>query len=248
MVKYNHCEKCKNIYDTEPWIGEVHIYDGLCLSCMEGEQQGNQISQESIEDNILDRKFTEQAEKIQDIHEHTRSTPLEIEKNLLASIGQKANDVLSGTGSINVLIKEIKDDLVDKAKERIDETFQSFDVNKIEAQKKVDYAESILSYLSEYKDYIDSVVKKIEIKPKMKVKAAIDKVFKESMANLQKDVAKNVLLNRKTMLKIVSDNVVKMYNIYSDIEDVFELTKKMGLHPFNEIQKSLKTLPFYSSD
>jgi hypothetical protein len=214
---------------------------------MEGEQQRNQISQESIKDNILDRNFTEQAEMVQDTHEHTRSTPLEIEKNQLSSLEKKANDVLSGKGSINVLIKEIKDDLIDKAKKRIEETFQSFDVNKIDAQKTIDYAESILSYLSEYKDFIDSVVKTIEIKPKLKVKTALDKVSKESLANLSKDIAKDVLLNRKALLKTVSEKAVKCYNIYSDTKDPFELIKKMGLHPFNEIQKKLNTLPFYDS-
>ena len=247
MVKYKHCEECRTIYDTEPWIGEVHTYSGICPSCMEEDQSGNQGPQKSLENNVLDKFGTEQVEIIQDIHEHTRSTPIEIEKNLLSTMEQKANDVLSGMGSINVLIKEIKDDLVDKAKERIEETFQSFDANKIEAQKIVDYAESILVFLSDYKDYMDSVVKIIENKPKMKVKTAIAKVFKESMANLPKDVAKDILLNRKAMLKTVSDKAVKWYNIYSDTKDVLELIKKMGLHPFNEIQKKLTTLPFYTS-
>ena len=247
MVKYKHCEECKSIYDTEPWIGEVHLYDGKCPSCMEEEQQGNQISQEIVEDNILDTYVTEQTEIIQDTHEHTRSTPIEIEKNLLSSLEQEANDVFSGKGSINVLIKEIKDELVDKARERIEETFQSFDVNKIEAQKTVDYAENILSYLSEFKDFIDSVVKTIEIKPKMKVKTALDKVSKQSLANLPKDIARDVLLNRKTLLKTVSDKAMKCYNIYCDTKNPFDLIKKMGLHPFNEIQKKLNTLPFYDS-
>ena len=247
MVKYKHCKECKSIYDTEPWIGEVHIYSGICSSCMEEEQPGNQAPQESLEDTVSDKFGTEQAEIIQDIHEHTRSTPIEIEKNLLSSLEQKATNVLTGMGSINVLIKEIKDDLVDKAKEWIEETFQSFDVNKIEAQKTVDYAESILVYLSEYKDYMDNIVKLIESKPKMKVKTAIDKVFKESMANLPKDVAKDIFLERKAMLKTVSDKAVKCYNIYSDTKDVHELIKKIGLHPFNEIQKKLTTLPFYTS-
>ena len=49
------------------------------------------------------------------------------------------------------------------------------------------------------------------------------------------------------MLKTLSDKAVKWYNIYADTKDVFELTKKMGLHPFNEIQKKLSTLPFYTS-
>jgi hypothetical protein len=247
MVKYKHCEECRSIYDTEPWIGEVHTYSGKCPSCMEEDQSGNQSPQKSLEDKVLDKFGTEQVEIIQDIHEHTRSTPIEIEKNLLSTMEQKANDVLSGMGSINVLIKEIKDDLVDKAKERIEETFQSFDANKIEAQKIVDYAESILVYLSEYKDYMDNIVKLIESKPKMKVKTAIDKVFKESMKNLPKDVAKDIFLERKAMLKTVSDKAVKCYNIYSDTKDVLELIKKIGLHPFNEIQKKLTTLPFYTS-
>jgi len=120
-------------------------------------------------------------------------------------------------------------------------------VNKIDAQKVVDYAENILDYLSEYIDYMNNVVKKLQDNPKMKVKTAIDKFFKESMANMPKDVAKDVLLNKKAMLKTVSDKAVNWYSIYSDTKDIFELTKKMGLHPFNEIQKKLSTLPFYAS-
>jgi len=81
----------------------------------------------------------------------------------------------------------------------------------------------------------------------MKVKTAIEKVFKETMANMPKDVAKDVLLNKKAMLKTVFGKAVKWYSIYSDTEDVYELTKKMVLHPFNEIQKKLSTLPFYIS-
>ena len=247
MVKYNHCEKCKNIYNTETWIGEVHAYNGICPSCLAGEQQVNQMEQESAEDHMVDKHDTEHDEKMIANHESTQSSPLEIERSLLSKLEQKANDVLSGEGSINVLIKEIKDDLVDKAKERIGETFKNFDVNKIDAQKVVDYAENILDYLSEYIDYMNNVVKKLQDNPKMKVKTAIDKFFKESMANMPKDVAKDVLLNKKAMLKTLSDKAVKWYNIYADTKDVFELTKKMGLHPFNEIQKKLSTLPFYTS-
>jgi len=247
MVKYHHCEKCKSIYDTEPWIGEVHIYNGTCPSYMEGDHEEIHISLENVEENLLDEHVKEQAEIIQNTHKHTRSSSLEIEKEILSNLEQKANDVLSGKGSINVLIKEIKDDLIDKAKERIEETFQSFDVNKIDAQKTVDYAESILSYLNEYKDFIDSVVKAIESKPKLKVRTALDKVSKESLANLPKDIAKDVLLDRKALLKTVSEKAGKWYNIYSDMKNPFELIKKMGLHPFNEIQKKLNTLPFYDS-
>ena len=247
MVKYNHCEKCRNIYSTESWIGEVHIYNGICHSCMEREQQEDQIQQESAEPLTVNKFATEQAERVNDVHESTQSSPIEIEKNLLLSLEQKANDVLSGIGSIDILIKEIKDGLVDKAKERIEETFQSFDVNKIDAQKIVNYADSILDYLSEYKDYMNNVILKIQIKPKMKVKTAIDRVFKDSMANIPKDISKDVLLNRRAMLKTVSDKAVDWYNIYSDTKDVFELTKKMVLHPINEIQKKLSTLPFYAS-
>lgn len=247
MVKYHHCEKCKGIYDTEPWIGEVHTYNGTCSSCIDRDQGSNQVSQENIEENLVDDYVKEQAEIVQDTDEHTRSTPLEIEKNLLSSLEQKAHEVFSGKGSINVLIKEIKDDLIDKARERIEKTFQSFDVNKIDAQKTVDYAESFLSYLSEYKDFVDSVVKAIEIKPKLKIKTALDKVSKESMANLPKDVAKDMLLNRKAILKTISEKAGEWYNIYSDTRDPFELIKKLSLHPFNEIQKKLSTLPFYNS-
>ena len=247
MVKYNQCEKCKNVYNTAPWIGVVHAYNGICPSCLAEEQQENQIQQENAEDRMVDKHDTEHAEKMKPNHESTQSSPLEIERSLLLKLEQKANDVLSGEGSINVLIKEIRDDLVDKAKERIGKTFKSFDVNKIDALKVVDHAENILDYLSEYVDYMNNVVKKLQDKPKMKVKTAIDKFFKESMANMPKDVAKDVLLNKKAMLKTVSDKAVNWYNIYSDTKDIFELTKKMGLHPFNEIQKKLSTLPFYAS-
>ncbi len=81
----------------------------------------------------------------------------------------------------------------------------------------------------------------------MKVKTALDKVSKESMASLPKDIAKDVFLSRKALLKTVSENAVNWYNIYSDTKDAFELIKKLGLHPFNEIQKKLNTLPFYDS-
>jgi hypothetical protein len=30
MVQYYHCEKCERVYNTETWIGEVHIYNGTC--------------------------------------------------------------------------------------------------------------------------------------------------------------------------------------------------------------------------
>ena len=248
MVKYNHCEKCKSVYSTAPWIGEVHAYNGICPSCMTGEQQDNQLQQENIEDHALDKNDTDNSEVMKDNHKSTQSSPLEIEKKLLSSLEQKANVVLSGEGSIFVLIKEIKDDLVDKAKERIGETFKSFDVNKIEAQKVVDHAENILDYLSEYKDYMDDLVKKLQDNPKMKVKTAIDKVFKESIANLPKNVSKEEFLNKKVILKTVSDKAVKLYNFYSDTNDILDLTKKMGLHPFYEIQKKLNTLPFYNSN
>lgn len=56
MVKYNHCEKCKKIYNTEVWIGEVHIYDGFCSSCMPGEKEENQMKQESAKDHIVSDK------------------------------------------------------------------------------------------------------------------------------------------------------------------------------------------------
>ncbi len=247
MVKYNHCEKCKSVYGTESWIGEVHIYSGICPSCMEGEQQENQMQQESTEEHIVDKHDRQENERMKDIHESVQSSPIEIEKNLLSSLEQKANDVLFGESSIDVLIKEIKDDLVDNSRKRIEETFQSFDVGKIDAQKVVDYVDNILAYLSEYKDYMDNVIIKIQNKPKIKVKTAIDKVFKESMVNMPKDIAKDVLLNKKAMLKTVFDKAVKWYKIYSDTKDVLELTKKMVIHPFNEIQKKLYTLPFYDS-
>ena len=248
MVKYNHCEKCKRVYNTETWIGEVHTYNGICPSCIAGEQQENQMQQDSAEDHIMNKDDTEYTKRMKDNLESTQSSPIEIERSLLSSLEQKANDVLSGEGSIDILIKEIKDGLVDKAKERIGETIQGFDASKIDAQKVVDYAEKTFDYLSEYKVYMDNVLKKLQDKPKMKVKTAIEKVFKETMANMPKDVAKDVLLNKKAMLKIVFGKTLKWYNIYSDTKDVYELTKKMVLHPFNEIQKKLSTLPFYTSN
>jgi len=247
MVKYSHCEKCKDVYNTETWIGVVHIYKGICPSCMEEEQQENQIPQEVMDTQMVDKHDTVHPEKVKTDSETTQTSPIEIDKNLLFHLEQKANDVLSSKGSIDVLIKEIKSDLVEKAREKIEETFESFDVNKIDAQKVVDYAENILDYLSEYKNYMDCVVQKLQNKPKMKVKTAIDKVLKESMANIQKDVAKDVFLNKKEVLKTVSDKAVKWYKIYSDTKNTFELTKKMVLHPFTEIQKNLCTLPFYAS-
>ena len=245
MVKYKHCENCKSIYDTKSWIGEVHTYNGFCSSCMTGDKEENQIQQEGTEKHILDKHDTDHIEKTKYFHKRTQSSPIEVERNLLSSLGQKANDVLSGKCSIYVLIKEMKDDLVDKAKERIEETFQSFDVKKIDAQKVVDSAENIMAYLSEYKYFMDNVVVKIQNKPKMKVKTAIDKVFKESMANMPKDISKNILLRKKATLKTISEKAVIWHKIYSDTKDVLELTKKMVLHPFNEIQKKLSTLPFY---
>ncbi len=67
MVKYYHCEKCKGIYNTETWIGEVHTYSGFCPSCLEGEQQENQIKQESAEDYVVNKYDSEQVEAIKEI-------------------------------------------------------------------------------------------------------------------------------------------------------------------------------------
>ncbi len=247
MVKYNHCEKCKKVYNTTPWIGEVHTYNSICPSCMAGEQQENQMQKESAEVHKVNKYDMEQDDRIEDVHESTHSSPIEIEKNLLSRVEQMANDVLSDQGSMDVLIKEIQVGLVDKAKERIEAIFQSFDVNKIDAQKIVNYVEKTFEYISEYKDYMDNVVIKLQANPKMKVKTAIEKVYKEALGNLPKNVAKDVLFNKKTMLNTVYGNSVKLYNTYSDIKDELELTKKMVLHPFNEIQKKLSTLPFYAS-
>ncbi|MFX1307609.1 MAG: hypothetical protein ACFFDG_12425, partial [Promethearchaeota archaeon] len=137
--------------------------------------------------------------------------------------------------------------LVEKAKVRIEETIQSFDAYKIDAQKVINYVEKTFDYLSEYKEYMDNVVKKLQDKPKMKVKTAIEKVYKDTIVNLPKEVAKDVLLNKKELYKTVYSKAVKWYNFYSDIEDIYDLTKKMTLHPFNEVQKKLSTLPFYTS-
>jgi hypothetical protein len=241
MVKYYHCEKCKKVYNTESWIGEVHTYNGICSECIKEEQKNHQ---EIVEDNIVENHG--HIEKVEGADEKSTAN-IEIDKILLLNLEKKANEVLSTDGPINVLVKEIKDDLVGKAKQRIEETFQSFDAGKIDAQKTIDYAENILDYLSAYKDYMDKVVIKIENKPKMKVKTAIDKVLKESMANISKDISKDVLLNKKTILNTVSNMAVEWYNIYSDIKNALELTTKMVLHPFNEMQKKLGSLPFYNS-
>jgi hypothetical protein len=214
---------------------------------MEGEQQENQMQQESVEDYMVNKFDTEHVEGMSDIQESTQSSALEIEKSLLSRLEQEANDVLSGGGSMNVLIKEIRVGLVDKANERIGETFQSFDAGKIDAEKIVDFVENTCDYLSEYKDYMDCVVTKLQNKPKMKVKTGLEKVFKETIANMPKDVAKDVLLNKKATLKTVFEKAVEWYSIYSDTNDVLELTKRMVLHPFNEIQRKLSTLPFYAS-
>ncbi len=247
MVKYSHCEKCKRIFNTETWIGEVHTYNGICPSCIAGEQQENQMEQESTQDHVINKYTMEQTENVTDVHEISQSSSIEIEKNLLSGLEQRVNDVLSSKGSMDVLIKEIKIELLDKARERIEETFQSFDVRKIDAEKVVDYAEKKFNYLSEYKDYIDNVVKKLQENPKMNGKIAIEKSFKETMANLPKNCAKDVLLDKKAMLKQIFRKAEKWYNIYSDTKDVFEFGNKMVLHPFKEIQKKFSTLPFYAS-
>ena len=252
MVKYNHCEICNSVYNTESWIGEVHKYTGTCPSCMAREHPENLFTDEKLEIHrekplIVNKYDTEHADKMKDIHESTQSSTIEIEKSLLSRLEQKANDVLSGGGSIDVLIKEIKVELVDKAKERIGETFQSFDANRINAQKVIDYVENKFDYLSVYEDYMDKVVKKLQDKPKIKVKTAIEKVFKETMTNMPKNVPKAVFLNKKVMLKTAFGEAVDCYGIYSDTKDSLELTKKMVLHPFKTIQNKLLTLPFYAS-
>ncbi|MFX0075674.1 MAG: hypothetical protein ACFE96_09540 [Candidatus Hermodarchaeota archaeon] len=244
MVKYYHCEKCKKIYNTETWIGEVHIYNGTCPSCIEEEPKEKQRQQE--QDIISSIDYMESPQPMKDAIETKESLSIENEKTLLKNLEQKASEVLSYGSSIDVLIKEIKDGLVEKAKERIKETIQDFDVSKIEAQKVIEYTEKTFDYLSEYKDYMDNVIKKLQDKPKMKVKTALDKVFKEIMTNMPKDIAKDALLNKKTTLKIIFGKAIKWYDFYSGIEDVNELTKKMFLHPFNEIKKKLSTLPFYA--
>ena len=48
MVKYHHCEKCRDVINTESWIGEVHVYYSICSSCREEEDQ------ELIVDNSID--------------------------------------------------------------------------------------------------------------------------------------------------------------------------------------------------
>ncbi len=246
MVKYKHCEKCKKVYGTEAWIGEIHSYTGLCVSCAEGEQQEQQKQQEIVKEYITNKNETEYTENMREILENTKSSPLEVEKSLLSSLDQKANDVLSGEGSIDVLIKEIKDRLIDKAKDRMRDTIQSFDAGRIDAQKVVKYAEKTFDYLSEYKDFMDKVVVKLQSKPKMNVKTAIEKVYKETMVNIPKDITKDALLNKKVTLKNVFGKAVKWHDIYSGTKDVYELTKKMVIHPFIEIQKRLSTLPFYN--
>ena len=253
MVKYIHCKNCKKIYNTKTWIGEVHIYDGLCSECNELEQDDSPSIEEKLESEgeeqvITNGNTTKTTEEIKKIPESTQSSQLENEKKILFALDQKANEILSGGGSIDVLIKEIKMGLVDKARERIEETFQSFDVNKIDAQKTVDYVERTFDYLSEYKDYMDNVVAKLQLKPKMNVKTAIEKVFKDTIEEMPKDIAKDLINNKKAMLKAVNDKALKWYDIYSDTNDALELTKKMVLHPFNEIQKKLSTLPFYTSN
>ncbi|MFW9896233.1 MAG: hypothetical protein ACFFD7_10550, partial [Candidatus Thorarchaeota archaeon] len=112
------------------------------------------------------------------------------------------------------------------------------------------YAESILDYLSEYKEYMDNVIIKLHDRPKIEVKVAIDKVLKESISNIPKDISKDILLNKKAMLNIVSDKAKEWYNFYSDkkvAKDALKLTSKMVLHPFKEIQDKLNNLPFYNS-
>ncbi|MFW9874974.1 MAG: hypothetical protein ACFFG0_17850, partial [Candidatus Thorarchaeota archaeon] len=234
------------VYNTESWIDEVHTYNGICPSCMEKAQQENKMQQETAGDTLVTEYDTEHAEKIKDIDEKTQISPIEIEKILLSSLEHSANDILTSGGSIDVLIKEIKDGLIDKAKVRIEETFQSFDVNKIDTQKVVDYVEKTFDYLSEYKDFMDDVVNKIQVKSKIKVKAAIEKVFKETMVIMPKDIAKDVFLNKKAILKTVFEKAEKWYSIYSDTDDKLELTTKMIIHPIKEIQKKLSTLPFYA--
>jgi hypothetical protein len=251
MVKYIHCEKCKKVCNTETWIGEVHTYNGLCSSCIEKEEQEDSSSEEKSEIGreeqlIADINITESTEQMEEIQESTQSSLIETEKSLLLNLEQRANEVLSSSGSIDVLIKEIKLGLVDKAKERIEEVFQSFDVNKIDAQKTVDLVEKTFEYLSEYEDYMSNVVLKLQANPKLKVKSAIEKVYKETMSNMPKDIAKDLILNKKEMLKNVYSKAVKWYNIHSDEKDALELTKKMALHPFSKIQEKLGTLPFYA--
>ncbi|MFW9825941.1 MAG: hypothetical protein ACFFE4_23580, partial [Candidatus Thorarchaeota archaeon] len=117
-----------------------------------------------------------------------------------------------------------------------------------DAQKAIDYAESILDYLSEYKEYMDNVIIKLHDKPKLKVKAAIDKVLKESISDIPKDISKDTLFNKKAMLNTVSDKAMEWYNFYSDTKDALKLINKMVLHPFKEIQEKFYSLPFYNSN
>ena len=251
MVKYIHCEKCKKVMETTPWIGLVHTYNGVCPSCKEVEQQENQIQQENAEDSVVEDSVVESDEReenksLEEVQETTQSSPLVIEKNLLSGLERRVTEILSGIGSMDVLIKEIKIELIDKAKERIDETIQNFDVKKIDAQKVIDYVDKTFEYLSEYKEYMDDVVKKLQANPKMNIKTAIEKVYKEALGNLPKKVAKEVLVNQKALLKKVHGKAEKWYGIHSHTDDVLELTRKMVLHPFTEIQKKLSTLPFYN--
>ncbi|MFX0031019.1 MAG: hypothetical protein ACFE8B_17525, partial [Candidatus Hermodarchaeota archaeon] len=91
MVKYNHCEKCKSIYSTTPWIGEVHTYEGICPSCEAEEQQKSEISEVDVEDQIVNEFDVEHIEEMQDLQEITHSSPLEIDKDLLSNLEQKAS-------------------------------------------------------------------------------------------------------------------------------------------------------------
>lgn len=237
MVKYSHCEKCKSIYNTETWIGEVHVYEGVCPSCLkeEKEEGKNQISPIRVE---------EPEKVIEEVNDVLEPPQLELERITLSSLEQRAHDVYYGEGSIYVLIKEINDDLVRKAKERIDQAYESFDINKKEAQKIVTNVETILEYLGEYKLYMDKLVEKLQIDPKIKIKTAIDKVFKESISNLPKQ-SKKIFQDKKIILKKVYDKSIDSYNRFSEIGDIFELTKQMSLDPFNEIREKLSNLPFY---
>jgi hypothetical protein len=248
MVKYNHCEKCKKVLNTEPWIGVVHAYNGICSSCMEEENHENDTKQDNKGDINLDKKDKDILEKLEESTENCITLPLERDKILLSNLEKKANEVISGESSIYVLIKEIKDDLINKANERIEETYESFDINKIEAQKVVKNTEYILEYLSDYKEYMDKLINKLKEKPSLKIKSTLGKIHKESIANLPKSITKEMLLDKKEVLKIVFTKTEEFYNFYSETEDVFELTKKMGLHPFTEIQRELSTLPFYRSN
>jgi hypothetical protein len=233
---------CKKVISSENWIGEVHLYEGFCSSCSELKQESDISKGSTVEKLVNEAK---QVEETIIPCETSHDSQLEIEMALLSNLTQKADDVLSHQGSINVFIKEIKDDLVDKAKERIEQSIQSFDVKKIEAQKVINYTEGIFDLISDYNDYMNDIINKLQDKPKMKVKNAIEKVYKDSMAILPKDIAKDVLLGKKAMLKTICNKATKSYDIYSYIEDINELTKKMALHPFHVIQEKLSTLPFY---